>query len=245
MIELELSTVAEIKQMQATVIESHYLHRPVDSRCSVEAYRVILSTETPSFIYKKPIGLLMFGRPEATRCGSWYGSVADVQAGKCEVTRWQVLNLARVWLSPEVQPGGHLHNSGRSASSAEPLLPGYTDRRGAWRSTLASTAIKLAAQQIGHDYLLRRPPCFLDEPYQINYLMSYCDRKVHRGVIYQAAGFELYRTNSNQIETWRLRLDALTAEQDNAVRCASNLSERSRAYRNQRQAAQAQMALAF
>lgn len=237
MVELELATVAEIKQMQATVIESHYLHRPVDSRCSVEAYNVVLSVEMPSFIYKKPIGMLMFGRPEATRCGSWYGSVEDVQAGKCEVTRWQVLNLARVWLSPDVQPGGHLHNSG--------LLPGYTDRRGEWRSTLASTAIKLAAQRIGYDYLLRRPPCFLDEPYQINYLMSYCDRKVHRGVIYQAAGFELYRTNSNQIETWRLRLDALTAEQDNAVRNASSLSARSRAYRNQRQAERAQMALAF
>lgn len=224
MIKLALATTTEIKQMQATVIANHYLHRPVDSRCSVEAYHVVLG--------ELRIGLLMFGRPEATRCGAWYGSVEDVERGKCEVTRWQVLNLARVWLSPEVQPGGHLHQ--RS------LLPGYHDRRGVWRSSLASTAIKLAAQQIRFDYLRQRPPCFLDEPYEIKYLMSYCDRKVHRGIIYQSAGFDLYKTNSNQIETWRMTLPPLTSDQHAAVWAATAASKRSRYYQNQRLAAQLQ-----
>lgn len=227
MIKLALATTTEIKQMQATVIANHYLHRPVDSRCSVEAYHVLLG--------ELRIGLLMFGRPQATRCGSWYGSVEDVERGKCEVTRWQVLNLARVWLSPDVQPGGQLYKKS--------LLPGYVDRRGLWRSTLASTAIKLAAQSIGLDYLFSRPPCFLEESYQIRYLMSYCDRKVHRGVIYQQSGFELYRTNDDQIETWRIPLPNLTAEQDDLVRQASVKSERSRFYRNQRMAAQLQLQL--
>lgn len=216
MISLRLATRDDIAEMQATVTKHHYLHRPVDARCSVEAYAVALRGV--------PVGLLMFGRPEATRCANWYGGVDDVAAGRCEVTRWQVLNLARVWFDPAVQPGGALHYA----------TPGYHDRRGVWRSTLASDAIRLAAQSIGVDYLLRRPPCFLDEPYQIEYLMSYCDRKLHRGTIYRAAGFECYRTNTNQIETWRLRLPPLTPEQHTAVRKASLASPRSQRYRAER-----------
>lgn len=216
MITLHLADRNQIAAMQRTVIESHYLHRPVDSRCSVEAYSVIL--------HDIAVGLLMFGRPEATRVNGWYGGVDDVHAGRCEVTRWQVLNLARVWFDPVVQPGGSLHHA----------TPGYRDRRGVWRSTLASDAIRLASQRIGVDYLVRRPPCFLDEPYQIEYLMSYCDRKLHRGTIYRAAGFELVRTNANQIETWRLRLPPLTPEQDAAVRLAAAISPRSQRYRAQR-----------
>lgn len=225
MITLAIASRAEIAEMQTTVIESHYLHRPVDSRCSVEAYRVMLDGI--------PVGLLMLGRPEATRCGNWYGGVDDVIAGRCEVTRWQVLNLARVWFDPIVQPGGSLHA----------FTPGYRDRRGVWRSTLASDAIRLAAQRIGRDYLLRRPPCFLDEPYQIEYLMSYCDRRIHRGTIYRSAGFECYRTNASRIETWRLRLSPLTPEGDDAVRQASALDSRAQRYRMERERSRLQLCL--
>lgn len=235
MIKLEMANRPQIKQMQETVTAHHYLHRPVDTRCSVEAYRIVLSIDTDGMRHDRDVGLLMFGRPEATRCGNWYGSVEDVASGRCEVTRWQVLNLARVWLSPDVQPGGYLYRSS--------MLPGFVDRRGTWRSTLASAAIKLAAQQIGFDYLFERPPCFLDEPYQIEYLLSYCDRKVHRGVIYQQSGFELYRTNDNQIETWRLRLPPLTAGQDASIHDASAISVRAQMHRSKRLAAQSQASL--
>lgn len=234
-ITLQPATRADIKQMQRTVVEHHYLHRPIDERCSIEAYSVVLGAETEHWSCKNQIGLLMFGRPEATRCGSWYGSVDDVAAGRCEVTRWQVLNLARVWFSPDVQPGGYLYNP--------TLLPGYTDRHKHFRSTLASHAIGLAAQQIGFDYLIRRPPCFLEEPYEIKYLMSYCDRRVHRGIIYSKSGFNLWRTNSNQIETWRLRLPALTTVQRKAVEDASLQSKRSQKYRSERTMLRAQMQL--
>lgn len=227
MIELLFATREEIKGMQQRVIESHYLHKPIDQRCSIEAYRVLLNGDD--------IGLLMFGRPEATRCGKWYGSVDSVNSGLCEVTRWQVLNLARVWLSPRVQPGGDLYSSS--------LLPGFTDRRGNWRSTLASSAIKMAAQRIGYEYVLKRPPCFLDEPYHIKYLMSYCDKKVHRGVIYKEAGFELFRTNEKQIETWRLPLPPLTSCQDDSIQAASETNERSRKYRSDRLSKKAQLSL--
>jgi len=156
----------------------------------------------------------------------WYGSVEDAHEGRSEVTRWQVLNLARVWLDPEMQPGGAYYGS--------EWLPGFVDRRGIWRSTLASTAIEKLTWRVGLDYLMQRPPCFLDEPYQIVWLMSYCDTRLHRGVIYRAAGFELYRTNGDGIQTWRKRLEPLTQIEDELVRDAAMVNKRSQAYRARR-----------
>lgn len=225
MINLKLATATDLRWAQQMVTEHHYLYRPVDTRCSVEAYIVLLGAQ--------PVGCLIFGRPEATRCYPWYGGVQDVTSGRAEVTRWQVLNLARVWLDPKVQVGGDWCKSG--------LVPGYTDRRGIWRSTLASDVIKAAAQFIGWEYLLRRPPCFLDEPYEIRWLMSYCDTRQHRGTIYQAAGFERYRVNEEGIETWRLRLPSLTTEEDAQVRQASQFSQRSQRYRARRRRTRMQL----
>ena len=215
---LELANKAELGWAQRMVTAGHYLRTPVDTRCSVEVYLVLVEGMA--------VGCLIFGRPEATRCYPWYGSVEDVTTSRAEVTRWQVLNLARVWLSPAVQAGGAWY---------EPdLLPGFVDRNGTWRSTLASTAIRMAVQRIGFDYLMRRPPCFLDEPYEIRWLLSYCDTRLHRGVIYAAAGFQRYRINGRGIETWRAPLPALTAAQDEQVRDASRRSPRSQRYRAQR-----------
>jgi len=205
---------------QDVVTERHYLRKPIDPRCSVEGYEVRLPGAG------KPVGLLLFGRPEATRCANWYGSVEDVQAGRCEVTRWQILNLARVWIDPEYQPGG---------AYCDPMhVPGFFDRRGAFRSTLASEVLKEAVRRIGLDYLVRRPPCFLDEPYELRSLLSYCDLSRHKGTIYAAAGFELYRTNDRGIQTWRIRLPELSTEEDREAREASRVNARSIKYRAQR-----------
>jgi len=216
-----------LKAAQVKVTNYHYLHSPVDQRTSLEGYDSYI---TPRNDYA---GLLLFGRPEATRCGDWYGDVLDVGSGQCEVTRWQVLNLSRVWLHPNVQPGGIYFNSER--------LPGYVDRKGQFRSTLASSILATALERIGYDYLLARPPCFLDEPYEIRWLLSYCDTRVHKGTLYKAAGFELYRTNERGIQTWRKRLPKLTFDQNEAIQKASLASRRSRQYRGERLAEQAQL----
>lgn len=178
------------------VAECHYLHKMPDPRTSLEVFYVQVNGGDG--------GALVCGRPEATRCGNWYGGVEDVAAGRCEVTRWQVLNLSRVWLVPHYQAGG--------VSCKLGTVPGYVDRRGVFRSTLASSVLHLAAELLGYEYLTHRPPCFLEEPYAIRWLLSYCDTSKHRGTIYQAAGWELYRTNDRGIQTWRTRLPALTGE---------------------------------
>lgn len=221
---LELLDRRGLAWAQMMVTRCHYLHKPVDTRCSIEGYQI-------RHAVLGAIGLLLFGRPQATRCRDWYGSVEDVATGRCEVTRWQVLNLARVWLTPDVQQGG-LHHLPR-------LIPGFWDRprpghTRRYRSTLASTVLKQAITQIGLDYLVRRPPCFLDEPYQIEWLLSYCDTRLHKGTIYAAAGFELYSINGDGIQTWRIRLPALTPIQDEQVREASRVNPRSNRYRAQR-----------
>lgn len=218
MVTMKLLNRDEIKFAQGMVINHHYLHRPVDTRCSVEGYSVWVNRFHCA-------GYFLFGRPEATRCGSWYGSVDDVLNGRCEVTRWQILNLARVWLHPDYQLGGKHYSID---------LPGYLDRKNIFRSTLASDALKIAVSRIGFDYLLQRPPCFLDEPYQIRYLISYCDTQLHKGTIYKNAGFELFRTNDRGIQTWRIELPGLTEEQDSRIKEASRINPRSIRYRAKR-----------
>jgi hypothetical protein len=201
--------------------QDHYLHTMPDYRTSYEVFGGYL----PGFDNLMAAALI-FGRPEATRCGDWYGGVEDVGAGRCEVTRWQVLNLSRVRVDPVFQAGGSYYHP--------EILPGFTDRRGTWRSTLASEAIRAAVERIGYEYLLRRPPCFLDEPYEIRWLLSYCDTHLHKGTIYRAAGFELYRTNKRGIQTWRIRLPGLSPQEDQMIRAASLSNPRSIRYRAER-----------
>lgn len=207
----------QIAQAQRLVTARHYLHKPIDARCSVEGYGVGLAGRS--------VGALLLGRPQATACYPWYGSVADVAVGRALCTRWQVLNLARVYFDPTVQVGGSLYAPG--------LIPGFHDRRGVFRSTLGSSAIAAIADRVVIDYLIARPPCFLDEPYELRWLLSYCDTRKHRGVLYRAAGFELYRTNANGI-TWRLPLRELTLDEHCLVHAASARSPRSIAYRERR-----------
>ena len=107
-------------------------------------------------------------------------------------------------------------------------LPGFTDRRGVWRSTLASTLVRAALGTIGLDYLMAHPPCFVDQPYAIKAVLSYCDTKLHRGVIYRSAGMELARTNERGIETWWTpNVAPLTPFEDRQVRQLAKVHPRS------------------
>lgn len=208
----------QLAEAQDLVARRHYLGKPVDPRCSIEGYGVLVGG--------RPVGVFILGRPQATACYPWYGSVEDVLSGRASCTRWQVLNLARVYFDPGVQPGGALHQPG--------ALPGFVDRRGVFRSTLGSVAITLLAERVVVDYLVARPPCFLDEPYELRWLLSYCDTRLHRGALYRASGFELARTNPAGVHTWRLPLRALTAGEHTTIHAAAARSPRSIAYRARR-----------
>lgn len=168
-----------LRWAQEQVTAHHYLHHSVDVRCRPLAYLVQWN--------EQPLGCLIFGRPEATRVTGWYGSVEEVTAGRCPLTRWQVLNLARVWLHPDLQAGGRCH------------IP-----------NVASWAIGQALRCVGYEYLLHYPPCFLNEPYEIRECLSYCNAHLHKGTLYRASNFRLVRTNERGIETYARSFRRLT-----------------------------------
>lgn len=212
---------------QRQVATNHYLRTRVDPRCRPLAYVALL--RHPQILPRR-VGCLIFGRPESTRCyqgALTYGSLADVRAGRAVFDRWEVLNLARVWLDPLAQEGGYWCRPS--------LLPGYIDRRGVWRSTLASTVITEALARVGYDYLAAHPPVDCSFPYAIRCVLSYCDRRIHRGTIYRAASWDLARTNERQIETYYTTAVApLSHEQDADIRRLAEVSRRSARIRGRR-----------
>lgn len=205
-VRLELANDSALDWAQAQVSAHHYLHAPVDSRCSVLGYVITDRSER--------MGCLLFGRPEATRCYQGdltYGSGADVQTGRARFDRWEIVNLARVWLDPHFQIGGEWY------------LP-----------NAATWVIGQALRRVVVDYLHEYPPCFLDEPWKLRMCLSYCDTRIHSGALYKAAGFRLARTNADGIQTWYRPLRGLQGHERKLVERYCLQSYRSRVYRSQR-----------
>ena len=193
MLSLILADAAGLRWAQAQARRHHYLHAPVDVRCRPLAYLIML--------FGIPVGCLIFGIPEATKVTGWYGSVEDVQAGICPLTRWQILNLARVYLDPCVQrSGAFTHPDGLIGPS---ILPFFYDRHVHWQNASASYVIDLALDRVVFDFLYHRPPVWMEQPYELVHIISYSDTNRHRGTLYQAAHFERVRVNVHGIETYR------------------------------------------
>jgi len=204
---LALTDSAGLRWAQEQVTAHHYLHHPVDVRCRPLAYLVQWDDQ--------PMGCLIFGRPEATRVTGWYGSVEDVTAGRCPLTRWQVLNLARVWLHQDLQAGGRCH------------VP-----------NAASWAIGQALRVVGFDFLIHRPVVWMEEPYEIRECLSYCNANLHRGTLYRASNFQLVRTNASGIETYVRPLRRLTHAEHAEIALRSLADPRARRLRATRMAVQ-------
>jgi hypothetical protein len=149
---------------QRVVREQHYLHQAVDPRARPMAY--IIRRDGI------PCGIVMAGIPHATRCTGWWGYDGLP-------TQWQVVDLCRIWLSPVVQRGG---------TWAEPgIVPGFVDRCGEFRPTVATWAIQTVLRQVQEDRVRLWPPVYPEQPYHILLAISYHDPKFHRGIIYREA----------------------------------------------------------
>lgn len=224
-IRLEVAVGADYFRCREMLIRNHYLRTFPDPRGMPLTYSIRVAGAWA--------GTLVFCRPESNRryAGDLtYGSTADLHSGRARFDRWEILNLARVWLDPSVQHGGHL--------CRPESLPGFTDRRGTWRSSFASGIVRAAILAVRYDYLMLYPPCWVEEPYQIRAILSYCDTRVHRGVIYRAAGFHLAGCNRGGIETWYDdNVPPLDVNQDTAVRHVSKLDARSTSKRAARRRA--------
>jgi hypothetical protein len=222
-----LADKSGLKWAQEQVLQHHYLHTPVDARCSPVAMLVKL--------FDRPVGCLIFGRPEATRVNGWYGSVEDVQTGRCQLTRWEVLNLARVWLDPSLQPEGEwYHPQGLIGPS---VLPGFYDRKHSWHSSAASYVIDQALEQIVFHYLYQKPPVWMEEPYEVKQVLSYCDSRKHKGTLYRTSGFTLMRKNARGIETYVRSVRSLTPAEHAMIARQSQCDPRCRMLREKRRTA--------
>ena len=126
-LQLELADQRGLAWAQEQVSLYHYLKKPVDVRSSPVSYLVKL--------HEHAVGCVIFGRPECSFVGGWYGSVEDVAQGRCRLTRWEVLNVARVWLHPDIQKNGRWY-----------------------RENAATQVIAHALRRVVVDYLLLRPP---------------------------------------------------------------------------------------
>lgn len=129
---LTLGNADDLAWAQATVTTHHYLRAPVDPRARPMCYWIKL--DYPPYVER--MGLVILGIPHATRCRGWWGYEGTP-------TQWQVVDLSRIFLFPIVQAGGELCQPG--------VVPGYTDRRGVWRPTVATWAIAEVLRRVQAD----------------------------------------------------------------------------------------------
>ncbi len=163
-LKIELGDRLNVDWAQRTVIEHHYLHQPVDPRARPMVY-VIRHDDFRQ-------GLVMLGIPHATRCAGWWGYPGLP-------TQWQVVDLCRIWLDPDLQAGGYWCRPG--------VVPGFVDRRGEFRPTVATWAIHEVLQRVQRDRVRLWPPVYPSQPYHIELAISYHDPLYHRGTIYRHA----------------------------------------------------------
>lgn len=164
MLTIELGEDHNLRWAQETVTAHHYLHQPVDPRARPMVYVI----RHEGF----RVGLVMLGIPHATRCTGWWGYEGLP-------TQWQVVDLCRIWLHPDVQRGGYWCEPGE--------VPGYVDRKGTWRPAVASWAIAEVLGRVQADRVRLWPPVFTSQPYHIELAISYHDPQYHKGTIYREA----------------------------------------------------------
>jgi len=148
-----------------------------------------------------PLGVFGFSIPQATHCGSWWGKNAPI-------TKWQVVDMSRVWVSPLIQAGGYW---------AKPeIVPGRWVN-GRYQPNTVTWAIGQIFKRVQEDWIAYWPPVELDKPYHILLIISYHDPKYHNGAIYRALNaLPMYthkatgkpKTGSSKLYgyCWRLKL---------------------------------------
>lgn len=159
---IALGDSRDLRWSQETVTAFHYLRAPVDPRARPMAYVVRYDGFR--------VGTVMLGIPHATRCAGWWGYDGLP-------TQWQVVDVCRIWLDPNIQRGGRWCDREK--------VPGFTDRRGTFRPAVASWAIDEVLRRVQADRVRLWPPVFLEQPYHIELAISYHDPQFHRGTIYR------------------------------------------------------------
>lgn len=165
MISIDLGNKTDLAWAQDIVSAYHYLGQRVHNQARPMVY--VIRAEG------KRLGVIMAGIPHATKVKGHWGYPGLP-------TQWQVVDLCRILINPRLQRGGDLAQPGR--------VPGFIDRRGEWRPTVASWAIGEVLGRVQQDRISLWPPVFPDLPYHIRLVVSYHDPAFHKGTIYRVSG---------------------------------------------------------
>lgn len=167
MLSIRLGDKKDLEWAQETVTTHHYLHQPVHRQARPIVYVI-------GYQRRQWLGLIMASLPHATKNKGWWGYEGLP-------TQWQVVDLCRVWLDPAIQSGGELARPG--------IVPGFVDRKGIFRPTVATWAIGKVLGSIQQDWVSSWPPVFPHLPYHVLLVISYQDPAFHqKGTIYREAG---------------------------------------------------------
>lgn len=153
--------------LRQTVIERHYLKRWPDARSLPFGYRLLVDgaeTTADGELW----GAVVFKKPQHHKQRGLFG-YANMP------TAWQVLDLARVWLNPQLQRKENGH-----------ALCAF------------SQMVGLCLRHVQADWLIHHPPRYPDQPYHIEIVISYCDRNHHDGTAYRACSFKWAGYTSDQ-----------------------------------------------
>lgn len=178
-----------LDQVQKRCETDHYLHRWPDPRSLPFAYALYVpdrwairgagDLETGYYAPDGRLyGLVVMKKPQHHQQRGLFGY-------KGLPTSWQVLDLARVWIHPRLQmdhyakgvsPNSKLNEAGFKTYDLRPL-------------NVFSQLVSKVLKHVQADWLDHHPPRFLNLPYHIEVIISYCDLAHHDGAAYRASGF--------------------------------------------------------
>ncbi len=132
----------------------HYLHRWPDPRSLPFGYALEVEGQR-HMSDGRLAGVVVFKKPQHHKQRGLLG-YPDLP------TSWQVLDLARVWIHPDLQLDG---------------------------LNVFSRMVSKAIRRVQWDWLEHHPPVFPLLPYHITLIISYCELAHHDGTAYRASGF--------------------------------------------------------
>jgi hypothetical protein len=170
------------------VERDHYLKKWPHPKSLPFSYRLLVDGRT-SAPDGRPFGLMVWKQLQHGRQRGLFGYEGLP-------TKWQVLDLARVWVHPELQA---VQWEGLSRPTR--FEDGTVGRRPVTHtlnvfSRMVSAVLARTpgsdSCQLQRDWLAHHPPRFPELPYHVELVISYCQLDHHDGTGYRAANFRSF-----------------------------------------------------
>lgn len=140
----------------------HYLHRFPDPRSLPFAYVLEYNRELHARD-NRLLGFIVMKKPQNHRHSGLFGYEGLP-------TAWQVLDLCRVFVHPDLQQPG---------------------------LNIFSQMVSKVIRRVQQDWLQHHPPRFPNLPYHIELIISYADLRYHTGTAYRACSFTHHSTQND------------------------------------------------